>query len=57
MIKQFARIPRPEPPLQLNELTEPELDVFRLGKGGTQGRQSTTLDTHRVKELFGRIVF
>ena len=30
VIKQFARIPHPEPPLQLNELTEPELDVFRL---------------------------
>jgi DNA-binding NarL/FixJ family response regulator len=30
VIKQFARIPRPEPPLQLNELTEAELDVVRL---------------------------
>ncbi|HEX3206540.1 MAG TPA: response regulator transcription factor, partial [Propionibacteriaceae bacterium] len=29
VIKQFARIPRPEPPRQLDELTERELDVFR----------------------------
>jgi DNA-binding NarL/FixJ family response regulator len=30
VIKQFTRIPRPEPPRQLDELTERELDVFRL---------------------------
>jgi DNA-binding NarL/FixJ family response regulator len=30
VIRQFARMPRPEPPRQLDELTERELDVFRL---------------------------
>jgi DNA-binding NarL/FixJ family response regulator len=30
VIKQFTRIPRVEPPEQLEELTERELDVFRL---------------------------
>ena len=30
VIKQFTRIPRAEPPEQLEELTERELDVFRL---------------------------
>ena len=30
MIKQFTRIPRAEPPEQLEELTEREADVFRL---------------------------
>ena len=28
VIKQFTRIPRPEPPRQLDELTERELEVF-----------------------------
>ena len=30
VIKQFTRIPRVEPPEQLEELTEREVDVFRL---------------------------
>jgi len=30
VIKQFARVPRPERPAQVDELTERELDVFRL---------------------------
>jgi DNA-binding NarL/FixJ family response regulator len=30
VIKQFTRAPRPEPPKQVEELTERELDVFRL---------------------------
>jgi DNA-binding NarL/FixJ family response regulator len=30
VIKQFTRIPQPAPPQQLDELTERELDVFRL---------------------------
>ena len=30
VIKQFTRIPRAEPPEQLEELTEREADVFRL---------------------------
>jgi DNA-binding NarL/FixJ family response regulator len=30
VIKQFARIPQPAPPPELEQLTERELDVFRL---------------------------
>jgi DNA-binding NarL/FixJ family response regulator len=30
VIKQFTRAPRPEPPKEVEELTERELDVFRL---------------------------
>jgi DNA-binding NarL/FixJ family response regulator len=30
VIKQFTRIPRPAPPRELDDLTERELDVFRL---------------------------
>jgi DNA-binding NarL/FixJ family response regulator len=30
VIKQFVRIPQPAPPKQLDDLTERELDVFRL---------------------------
>ncbi len=30
VIKQFTRIPRPAPPRQLDDLSERELDVFRL---------------------------
>ncbi len=30
VIKQFTRIPQPAPPKQLDDLTERELDVFRL---------------------------
>jgi DNA-binding NarL/FixJ family response regulator len=30
VIKQFTRIPRPAPPRELEDLTERELDVFRL---------------------------
>jgi DNA-binding CsgD family transcriptional regulator len=54
VIKQFARIPRPEPPLQLNELTEPELYVFRLIARGLSNAEiarelyisDTTVKTH-----------
>lgn len=54
VIKQFARIPRPEPPLQLNELTEPELDVVRLIARGLSNPEiarelyssDTTVKTH-----------
>ena len=54
VIKQFARIPRPSPPSELEDLTERELDVFRLiarGLSNTEIGQElyisdTTVKTH-----------
>ena len=54
VIKQFVRIPRPDPPKELEELTARELEIFRLIADGLSNGEiaqelyisETTVKTH-----------
>jgi len=62
VIRQFARIPRPSPPRRLEELTERELDVFRLIARGLSNAEigqelyisDTTVKTH-ITHILGKL--
>jgi len=62
VIRQFARIPRPSPPEQLDELTERELDVFPLIARGLSNAEigqelyisDTTVKTH-ITHILARL--
>ena len=62
VIKQFTRIPQPTPPKQLDELTERELEVFRLIARGLSNAEigeqlhisETTVKTHTT-HLFQKL--
>ncbi len=62
VIKQFTRIARPAPPKKLNDLTERELDVFRLIACGLSNAEigqelyisDTTVKTH-ITHIFQKL--
>jgi DNA-binding NarL/FixJ family response regulator len=62
VIKQFTRVPQPAPPRQLDELTDRELDVFRLVARGLSnaeiGRElyisDATVKTH-ITHIFQKL--
>jgi DNA-binding NarL/FixJ family response regulator len=59
VIKQFARIPQPAPRTQLDELTERELDVFRLiarGRSNAEIGQELYISETTVKTLITHIL-
>ena len=62
VIERFTRIPRPDPPRHLDELTERELDVFRLVARGLSNAEigqelyigETTVKTH-ITHIFQKL--
>ena len=62
VIKQFVRVPRPEPPRELHELTAREREILRLIAGGLSNAEigaqlyisETTVKTH-VTHIFQKL--